>query len=212
MDSSANIIDAKFYRSVIRSVASLTYDQAQAMLDTPESELPTDETSLPARIIQSVKSLNHLARQLKQQRINEGALTLASPEVRFKFDDAESRNPTDVTEYAIKESHSLVEEFMLLANITGPPSLFLSVPLFLTLSFLVSLQEDAQTLPNACNPSSPSASIPRAVSSFGFCCQCCWSPFGYQVFPPRQLPSPPLCSFLALTAPPKPWLCHLIEL
>lgn len=119
MDSSANIIDAKFCRSVIRSVASLTYDQAQAMLDTPETDMPSDESSLPSRIIRSVKSLNHLARQLKQQRIQEGALTLASPEVRFKFEDEDSRNPTDVTEYAIKESHSLVEEFMLLANITG---------------------------------------------------------------------------------------------
>ena len=46
-----------------------------------------------------------------------GALTLASPEVRFKL-DTESRNPTDVQIYALKQANQLVEEFMLFANIS----------------------------------------------------------------------------------------------
>ena len=37
-----------------------------------------------------------------------GALTLASPEVRFKL-DSESRNPTDVQLYALKQANQLVE-------------------------------------------------------------------------------------------------------
>ncbi len=64
MDASANIIDAKFFRSAIRSVASLTYDEAQAMLDTPDESIG-DPASLSARIITSVKSLNILARLLR---------------------------------------------------------------------------------------------------------------------------------------------------
>lgn len=32
--------------------------------------------------------------------------------------DSESQNPTDVQMYALKETNALVEEFMLLANIT----------------------------------------------------------------------------------------------
>lgn len=39
------------------------------------------------------------------------------PQVRFVL-DSESQNPTDVQMYAIKETNALVEEFMLLANIT----------------------------------------------------------------------------------------------
>ena len=58
-----------------------------------------------------------LARIFRKRRIDEGALTLASPEVRFKL-DSESQNPTDVQAYALKEANALVEEFMLLANIT----------------------------------------------------------------------------------------------
>lgn len=46
-----------------------------------------------------------------------GALTLASPEVRFKL-DSESQNPTDVQVYALKQANQLVEEFMLFANIS----------------------------------------------------------------------------------------------
>jgi exosome complex exonuclease DIS3/RRP44 len=184
MDPSANIIDAKFYRSVIRSVASLTYDQAQAMLDTPDQEEAETEaqSSLSSRITQSVKFLNVLARQLKQQRIDEGALTLASPEVRFKFEDENSSNPTDVTEYAIKESHQLVEEFMLLANITGPPLLQARL-------IPHSVEEDVETLPHPGHPSSPSAAITRAIHSTGLRCQCCWCPPGHQV--PLLPPSPP---------------------
>lgn len=44
-------------------------------------------------------------------------MTLASPEVKFVL-DSESLNPTDVQAYALLEANALVEEFMLLANIT----------------------------------------------------------------------------------------------
>jgi exosome complex exonuclease DIS3/RRP44 len=108
MDDDANILNVRFCKSVIHSVASLTYDEAQAMLDDPDRSDP---------VAGSVKLLNHLARILRQRRISEGALTLASPEVRFKL-DSESQNPTDVSMYQLKESNALVEEWMLLANIT----------------------------------------------------------------------------------------------
>jgi exosome complex exonuclease DIS3/RRP44 len=108
MDLDANIYDVQFCKSVIRSVASLTYDQAQSMLDSP---CPADEVN------NSVNLLNRMARVLRAKRIENGALTLASPEVRFKLDQ-ETSDPTDVSLYALKEANALVEEFMLLANIT----------------------------------------------------------------------------------------------
>ena len=108
MDDDANIYDVRFCKSAIHSVASLTYDEAQVMLDTPA---PKDKVN------HSVNLLNKLARILRQRRIDMGALTLASPEVRFKL-DSETQNPTDVAMYNLKESNALVEEWMLLANIT----------------------------------------------------------------------------------------------
>lgn len=47
-----------------------------------------------------------------------GALNLASPEVKIHLDSSESSDPIDVEQKALRETNSLVEEFMLLANIS----------------------------------------------------------------------------------------------
>jgi exosome complex exonuclease DIS3/RRP44 len=118
VDEEANIIDAKFFKSCIHSVASMTYDEAQAILDAGcPPETGDKDTSTTTKVELSVHFLNRIAKILRQKRIDNGALTLASPEVRFKF-EGESDNPTDVSVYNIKDSNQLVEEFMLLANIT----------------------------------------------------------------------------------------------
>jgi len=45
-------------------------------------------------------------------------LNLASPEVKIHLDSAESSDPIDVEQKELRETNSLVEEFMLLANIS----------------------------------------------------------------------------------------------
>ena len=118
MDENANIIDANFCKSCIHSVSSMTYDEAQAILDSDcPAETAEENYNTSTKVELSVHFLNKIAKILRQNRIDNGALTLASPEVRFKF-EGESDNPTDVSVYNIKESNQLVEEFMLLANIT----------------------------------------------------------------------------------------------
>jgi len=47
-----------------------------------------------------------------------GALNLASPEVKIRLDGAESSDPVDVEQKEMRETNNLVEEFMLLANIS----------------------------------------------------------------------------------------------
>jgi exosome complex exonuclease DIS3/RRP44 len=76
--------------------------------------------------------MNKSAHILRDRRIEIGALTLASPEVRFQI-DAESQNPTDVNMYNLKEANALVEEFMLLANITVAKQILRSFPTLSTL-------------------------------------------------------------------------------
>jgi len=127
MDDDANIFDVRFCKSAIHSVASLTYDEAQTILDggtapPPKSSASSSSSSSSGgqrarQIEESVRLLHKLAHTLRQHRIDMGALTLASPEVRFKL-DADTHNPTDVAMYALKEANALVEEWMLLANIT----------------------------------------------------------------------------------------------
>lgn len=119
MDADANVLSTRFTKSLIRSKASFTYDQAQERL---EGKGPQDDA-----LTRSIRILNGLAQRLKAMRIAAGALTLASPEVRFSLDQ-ETQNPVDVQLKEMKEANSLVEEFMLLANISVAQQLYAHFP------------------------------------------------------------------------------------
>ncbi len=99
-------LDEKFGKTLIRSRAALTYAEAQARMDDAAQ---TNEIAV------SIRLLNSIAKILRGRRIAAGALTLASPEVRFLL-DSETHDPLSVEAYALRETNALVEEFMLLAN------------------------------------------------------------------------------------------------
>jgi exosome complex exonuclease DIS3/RRP44 len=122
----ADIVKVDFKKTVIHSIAALTYQQAQGLIDQPEGD-GNNEIQAGA-----VKRLASLARKFRARRIAAGALTLASPEVKFVL-DSESLNPTDVQAYALFEANALVEEFMLLANVTVSKKILRHYP---TLSIL----------------------------------------------------------------------------
>ena len=58
--------------------------------------------------------LNSIARRLRKKRFDAGAINFSSTEVRFKLD--EKGKPIGIVVKESKESHQLIEEFMLLAN------------------------------------------------------------------------------------------------
>ncbi|KAK7064735.1 exosome complex exonuclease dis3 [Favolaschia claudopus] len=105
----AEIVNVRFTKSVIRSKAAFTYEEAQIRKDDPNRQ---DELTTAIRL------LNTLAQKLKAARMAAGALNLASPEVKIHLDSAESSDPIDVEQKEMRETNSLVEEFMLLANIS----------------------------------------------------------------------------------------------
>ena len=120
MDEKANITSTKFHKTVICSEAALSYGEAQLRMDDPKQDDP---------LTLSLRTLNALAKHLKAQRTATGALTLASPEVRFTL-DSETSDPTDVGVYEHKEANSMVEEFMLLANISVAREITRAFPQF----------------------------------------------------------------------------------
>jgi exosome complex exonuclease DIS3/RRP44 len=73
----ADIVNVEFKKSVIHSIAALTYQQAQLLIDQPE-----DANDLQGG---AVKRLALLARMFRKRRIDAGALTLASPEVKCAY-------------------------------------------------------------------------------------------------------------------------------
>lgn len=96
----------RFAECVIRSRASLSYEQVQAQLEG-QGDLPPEQA-------EAVLVLMKLARELRRRRFAAGALALESLEVKARLDA--QGNTVAMERRAHLESHELVEEFMLLAN------------------------------------------------------------------------------------------------
>ncbi len=74
--------------------------------------------SLKDPLTEAIRLLNNLAIKLKAGRVKAGALSLSSPELKIHLDSSEAAEPIDVEQKQQRETNSLVEEFMLLANIS----------------------------------------------------------------------------------------------
>ena len=90
-------------RTVIHSDHRFTYEEVQEIIEQ-KTGLHQPEIEL----------LNDIAQRLRKQRFRKGAINFSSSEVRFKLD--EKGKPIGIMVKESKESHQLVEEFMLLAN------------------------------------------------------------------------------------------------
>jgi exosome complex exonuclease DIS3/RRP44 len=104
----AEIVKAEFTKSVIKSREAFSYEQAQLRID---DESQQDE------LTNGMRTLLLLSKKLKQKRMDAGALSLSSPEVKVET-ESETSDPIDVHTKKLLDTNSLVEEFMLLANIS----------------------------------------------------------------------------------------------
>lgn len=105
IDSKANIINSRVGRTVIESDRRFTYEEAQEIIEKGEGDYARE-----------LKVLNDLAKQLRQRRYDAGALEFDRAEVRFEID--ENGKPVSVYFKESKDANKLIEEFMLLANLT----------------------------------------------------------------------------------------------
>lgn len=108
LDSAANIVKVDFMKSCIKSREAFAYEEAQ---------LRIDDTNMNDELTIGMRNLLKLSKLLKQKRLDAGALNLASPEVKVHM-DSETADANDVEIKKSFETNSLVEEFMLLANIS----------------------------------------------------------------------------------------------
>jgi len=65
---------------------------------------PEDRSDLT----ESLRGLLKIATVLRNRRNDQGALTLASPEIKFKL-DVDRENPTDASEYKHVDTHYMIE-------------------------------------------------------------------------------------------------------
>ena len=100
------VASVSFYRSLIRSDARLTYDQVDRVFAGEERADPVWAEPLAAA--------RDAARALREWREQRGSLEVTSTEPQFEFDEA--GYVVGVTQEAQTESHSLIEQLMILAN------------------------------------------------------------------------------------------------
>ncbi|KAF2771649.1 RNB-domain-containing protein [Teratosphaeria nubilosa] len=108
LDQNADIVSANFTKSVIRSREAFSYEAAQIRID---------DKSQRDDLTQGMRHLMMLSKKLRAKRMAAGALNLASPEVRVET-ESETSDPVGVKTKALLDTNQLVEEFMLLANIS----------------------------------------------------------------------------------------------
>ncbi|KAJ2132435.1 hypothetical protein GGF48_000925, partial [Coemansia sp. RSA 921] len=125
---SATVCSTWFGRTVISSACKLSYDDAQHVIDgghLADSLACFEHTGVrvaPASqqrrsdIEASVLWFFRLSKIMRKRRFDEGALSLHS--VRLSFDLDDNGQPIGCRTYDIKDSNRLIEEFMLLANMS----------------------------------------------------------------------------------------------
>lgn len=90
-------------RTVMHSNRRFTYEDAQSIIETKAGDHAEE-----------ILLLNDMAQKMRKRRFAKGAINFSSQEVRFKLD--EKGDPIGIMIKESKESHQLIEEFMLLAN------------------------------------------------------------------------------------------------
>jgi ribonuclease R len=120
LDKKANIKNSWFGRTVINSNQRFAYEEAQHIIETKESIIPI-ETSITGsaykvsdEIVFATLKLDELAKIMRENRMNNGAISFDKVEVKFNL--SETGNPEGVYYKTSRDSNHLIEEFMLLAN------------------------------------------------------------------------------------------------
>ena len=123
LNDKAVVINKWFGRTVTYSDARFAYEEAQHLIENPNDktrEIPAGisisgkKYSVSEPIAEAVLKMDKLAKILRRNRMNQGAISFDKLEVKFILD--EHNEPEGVYFKESKDANKLIEEFMLLAN------------------------------------------------------------------------------------------------
>ncbi|KAG1656987.1 DIS3-like exonuclease 2 [Nymphon striatum] len=129
-----DILDQWFGRGIINSCVKLSYEHAQDMIECDDfhkfgdAELPPVTGNFDVgNVLKSVKILNKMAKKLRDKRFESGALKIDQIKPCFNL-NRDTGMPYGCSTYELKDSNRLIEEFMLLANMTVAHFLYKKYP------------------------------------------------------------------------------------
>jgi len=103
MDKEAQVKERWFGKTLIESDKRFTYEEAQEILDKKSGIF-----------FEELKTLDTLAKKLRKEKFAKGAIDFETDEVKFELDNL--GKPIRVFKKERKDTHKLIEDFMLLAN------------------------------------------------------------------------------------------------
>ncbi|MEX0716581.1 MAG: ribonuclease R [Planctomycetaceae bacterium] len=110
-DPAGTPLHSSFANSVIQVKRRFAYEEVLPVINDPERH----KGRVPAKVRQLLARMHELAMILRQRRRRKGALFLELPEIRVDFD--KDGRVIGAHEQHHDESHQIIEEFMLAANI-----------------------------------------------------------------------------------------------
>jgi len=128
MTKNAEVVSEWFGRTVIYSDARFAYEEAQEIIENNTSEdgdnlnlrIPQDISlsgeayTVDSAVAQAILKMDVLAKKLRKNRMDSGAITFDKVEVRFNLN--KDNEPIGILFKESKDANKLIEEFMLLAN------------------------------------------------------------------------------------------------
>ena len=109
IDKQGNILNDRATKTMILSDHRFTYSDVQSIIENKK-----ETKSLNKKFEKPIRILNEISKKIRKKRQERGAIFFNKKEVGFKF-NGDKIDGTYLRES--KESHKLVEEFMLLTNI-----------------------------------------------------------------------------------------------
>ncbi|CAG8445857.1 5385_t:CDS:10 [Diversispora eburnea] len=118
MTPEGKVMETWYGRTIIRSCAKLSYEHAQEVIEGRplSSDVKIFNDYAAEEIEADIKVFHDLSQRLRENRFKRGALFLGSIRLNFELD--EYSNPIECNLYDRKDSNYLIEEFMLLANMS----------------------------------------------------------------------------------------------
>lgn len=132
MTRNAEIVSHRFVKTVIRSCCQMAYRHAQEFIENPKKNWPRNFLRVKGKfnlkdLSTKVNILHSLAIQMRNKRFENGALRIDQPKLHVKL-DPNTRLPISYSIEELKDSNRLIEEFMLLANMTVATYLYDTIP------------------------------------------------------------------------------------
>lgn len=117
MNKEAKVVNKWFGKTIIRSASKLSYMDAQNVIEGKVlGGVVVSPEHNASDIEHDIRILDDLAKKLRAQRFENGTLCLDSLRLQFKLGD--TGLPVDCWQYQRVDANDLIEEFMLLSNIT----------------------------------------------------------------------------------------------